>query len=211
MKLPIHLENRDQTGARLFSPSAGRNKEAIGKILTEYIPKNSKVLEIASGSGEHGVHICSLRKDITWQPSDPDQGSRESQDDWAKDRPEQILASLPLNTMDIKWWNSLSGFGGIFCANMIHIAPWAAACGMAEGAKHILSKGGYLFLYGPFLEDHETAPSNLEFNRSLIRRNPEWGVRKLSAVKHIFSERGFNLSARIVMPKENRLLVFTNS
>lgn len=210
MKLPIHLENRKQTGARLYSPSAGRNKEAIGKVLTEYIPQNAKILEIASGSGEHGSHLCNLRRDITWQPSDPDQASRESQDDWAKDYPEQILASLSLNTMDVKWWNGLSEFEGIFCANMIHIAPWAAACGLAQGAKHILSRGGYVFLYGPFLEE-ETAPSNLEFNQSLLRRNPEWGVRNLSAVKHIFSEEGFNLSARIVMPKENRLLVFTNA
>ena len=73
MKLPIHLESRDQTGARLFSPSAGRNKEAIGKILTEYIPKNSKVLEIASGSGEHGVHICSFCLLYT-SPSPRDRG-----------------------------------------------------------------------------------------------------------------------------------------
>lgn len=211
MKLPIHLENRDQLGARIVSPSAGRNKEAIGALLADHLPKSAKVFEVASGSGEHGLHICQVRPDITWQPSDPDESSRESQNDWAKDRPGQILASLPINTMDMKWWNNLSDFDSIFCANMIHIAPWAAACGLAEGAKHVLKEGGAVFLYGPFLEGEETAQSNLEFDRNLSKRNPEWGVRKLSAVKHIFSEQGFNLSARFVMPKENRLLIFTNS
>jgi len=211
MKPPIHLENRDQSGVRLFSPTAGRNKGVIGNVLAEHLPQGTALLEIASGSGEHGVHVCGLRPDVTWQPSDPDDVSRASQDDWAKDRPGQILASLPLNTMNMNWWNGLSGFDGIFCANMIHIAPWAAACGLAEGANHVLKRDGRVFLYGPFLEGKETAPSNLKFNETLLKRNPEWGVRKLSAVKHIFSEQGFNLSARLVMPKENRLLIFERS
>jgi len=211
MKQPIHLENRNVTGARLFSPTAGRNKHAIGEVLANHLPAKSRVLEIASGSGEHGVHLCGLRSDITWQPSDPDETSRASQNDWAKDRPKQILAALPVNTMDMNWWTGLSDFEGIFCANMIHIAPWAAACGLAEGAKHVLKQTGHVFLYGPFLEGDKTASSNLKFNETLLNRNPEWGVRKLSAVKHIFSEQGFNLQARIVMPKENRLLIFANS
>ena len=161
MKLPIHLETRNQKGAKLFSPSAGRNKEVISTELTQYLPKNAKVLEVASGSGEHGAHICGLRNDIVWQPSDPDGASRNSQNEWAKDRPEQILGSLGLNMMDMTWWTGLPKFDAIFCANMIHIAPWAAACGLAEGVKHIVKDAGHLFLYGPFLEGNETAPSNL--------------------------------------------------
>ena len=211
MKHPIHLENRKQADARLFSPTAARNKDLIGKVLSEHMPKNARVLEIASGSGEHGVHLCGLRADIIWQPSDPDEGSRASQNDWAKERPQQILSSLPINTMDENWWEGLSDFESIYCANMIHIAPWEAACGLAEGAKHLLKERSFMFLYGPFLEGEETAQSNLDFNANLKARNPNWGVRKLSAVKHIFSEQGFNLTARIVMPKENRLLIFENS
>ena len=65
MKLPIHLENRDQLGARIVSPSAGRNKEAIGALLADHLPKSAKVFEVASGSGEHGLHICQVRPDIT--------------------------------------------------------------------------------------------------------------------------------------------------
>lgn len=211
MKHPIHLENREQVGARLFSPTSARNKDPIGKLLSEHIPKNARVLEIASGSGEHGVHICGLRSDILWQPSDPDEISRASQNDWAKEIPEQILPSLPLNTIEANWWENMGAFESIFCANMVHIAPWEAACGLAEGAKHLLNERGFMFLYGPFLEGEQTAQSNLDFNDNLKARNPNWGVRKLSAVKHIFSEQGFNLTARIVMPKENRLLIFKNS
>jgi hypothetical protein len=111
--------------------------------------------------------------------------------------------------MQNKWWDGLKGYDALFCANMIHIAPWAASKGLVEGAKHILSTSGNIFLYGPFLEGAETAPSNLKFDQSLKSRNPEWGVRSLEDVKHIFADAGFNMRARIVMPSNNRLIVFS--
>ena len=203
---PIHLETRDQTGARLFSPSAGRNKAVIGEQLSSRLGKNARVLEIAGGTGEHAAHICGIRPDIVWQPSDPDAGSRASQNAWAADYPERILPSVHIDTTATGWQDP---FAGIYCANMIHIAPWGAAIGMADGAKDILEEGGQFFLYGPFKEGAETAPSNLQFDESLKSRNLAWGVRDLQSVKHIFADAGFNMTARIVMPKDNRLLVFS--
>ncbi len=211
MKSPIHLENRDQSGVRLFSPTAARNKGPIGEILVKQLPQEARILEIASGSGEHGFHICGLRRDIIWQPSDPDEASRASQNDWSKDRGGQILAALPINTIDENWWDGIKKMDVIFCANMIHIAPWKAALGLAEGSKHIVKSKGQVIIYGPFMEGDKTAQSNLDFNTTLQSRNLEWGVRKLSRVKHIFSEQGFNLRARIVMPRENRCLIFEKS
>jgi len=207
-KDPTHLESQDIEGARLFSPSVGRNKGPISEVLVKHLTKGARVLEIASGTGEHAVHICGLRDDIIWQTSDPDDKSRASQNAWAKDCPGQILPSLDLNTMSKNWGTGLDGFDVIYCANMIHIAPWEAALGLARGAADLLRPSGKLFLYGPFLEGRETAPSNLQFDQSLKLRNPEWGVRKIDSVKHIFADTGFNMEARIVMPRENRLLIF---
>lgn len=208
-KDPIHLENRQQTGARLFSPTAGRNKAPIGEMINAYIPKGAKVLEIASGTGEHGAYMCSLRPDITWQPSDPNAESRASQNDWALDCAGRMLASLEIDTTRPDWTKNLSGFNVIYCANMIHIAPWEATLGLVNGAGKLLGKGAVFILYGPFLEGAETAESNLQFDVTLKSRNSDWGVRNLDVVKHIFSEAGFNYEARIVMPKENRTLIFT--
>ena len=81
-KDPIHLEAREQRGERLFSPTAARNKAPIGEVISQHIPQGAKVLEIASGTGEHGAYMCGLRPDITWQPSDPNAESRLSQNDW---------------------------------------------------------------------------------------------------------------------------------
>jgi len=53
-KPPIALEDRDENGGRLFSPSAGRNKDFIAAGLSELLPLKASVLEIGSGTGEHG-------------------------------------------------------------------------------------------------------------------------------------------------------------
>ena len=208
---PIHLENREQSGARLFSPTAGRNKEPISQVISEHIPRGARVLEIASGTGEHGAFMCGIRSDIIWQPSDPNAESRASQDDWARDCGARMLPSLEIDTTQPDWPNTLTGFDSIYCANMIHIAPWAAALGLVRGAGKLLKSGSKFILYGPFIEGGETAHSNLQFDVSLKSRNPDWGVRNLDDVKHIFSEAGFTHSARIVMPKENRTLIFTKT
>ena len=209
--LPLALEKREAMSGRLVSPSAGRNSDVISNMLNEHLPRGARVLEIASGTGEHAVASCKKRPDILWQPSDPDAASRGSQNAWAREREGQILPSLDINTMQADWASHLGRFDAIFCANMIHIAPWEAAIGLAAGCAKICPQGANVILYGPFLEGEETAPSNLSFDASLKARNPAWGVRKLDSVKHIFSQAGFTLAAPIVMPKENRTLIFTKS
>ena len=39
---------------------------------------------------------------------------------------------------------SEAGFDAIFCANMLHIAPWAACPGLMAGARRYLKPGGVL-------------------------------------------------------------------
>ena len=207
-KPPIHLEERAQDGARKFSPTAARNRAPIAEVLSPLLIENARVLEIASGTGEHALHMCRRRPDIFWQPSDPDASSRASQDDWAQDSGGNMAASLNIDVTAKGWEAKIPSFDLMYCANMIHIAPWAAAKGLAAGAKNILGQNQLLVLYGPFKQGKETAPSNLEFDKSLKSRNPEWGVRDLSDVKHIFELHGFNIIQQTAMPKNNLILVF---
>ncbi len=208
---PIHLENRDQKGTRMFSPTAGRNSGPISMILSDILPSSASVLEVGSGTGEHAVAACTARPDINWQTSDPDQKSRQSQDAWRSEHPHQINPSLDLDMTLGSWWANLGEFDAVFSANMIHIAPWEAALGLVKGASEILHSKGLVILYGPFLEGEKTAPSNLKFDETLKSRNPKWGVRTLDSVKHIFAEMGFNLQARFKMPAENQILVFSRN
>lgn len=211
-KPPIHLETREaDKGARQKSPSAGRNREVIGKALSAIIPQGGAVLEIASGTGEHALHMCQLRPDLTWQPSDPNAEARASQDDWAREADGRMLPSVNLDVSAKDWENAFSDIGAIFCANMIHIAPWSAAKGLASGAGKLLSSGGKFILYGPFLDGARSAPSNLQFDTNLKVRNPVWGVRNLGDVKHIFALAGLAHQQTLTMPKNNLILVFERS
>ena len=82
----------------------------------------------------------------------------------------------------------------MFCANVIHIAPWAVAESLFAGAGRHLAAGGRLFLYGPFKRDGaHNAPSNAAFDESLRSRNPEWGVRDTADLRKLAGKNGLRL------------------
>lgn len=203
---PIALEDRETDAGRLFSPSAGRNQADIAAVLAEVLPKDARVLEVASGTGEHGIAALKARPDLTWQFSDPDPESRRSQAAWIAfenlDLPEPLA-------LDVQTLPDLGEFDAIYCANMIHIAPIEALHGLVALAEKVLQSGSTLWLYGPFLFEDDSAPSNLDFDSSLNSRNPAWGVRELNFVKHIFALHGFNQTEQRPMPKNNHFLGFT--
>ena len=82
----------------------------------------------------------------------------------------------------------------VFCANVIHIAPWRVAEGLFAGAGRILRADGQLFLYGPFKRDGKhTADSNAAFDNSLRDNNAEWGVRDIEDLEKLATGAGLAL------------------
>lgn len=204
----IALEQRARNAARLTSPSAGRNKAVIAESLAALLPHGARVLEIASGTGEHALACVTARPDLLWTPSEPDADSRASVDDWGADGQGRIAPCLSIATTEPGWSAGLGPFEALFCANMIHIAPWSAAEGLFAGAASCLAPHGALCLYGPFQEGERTAPSNLEFDASLKARDSRWGVRALDDVEALAKRHGLSLELRKDMPANNLLLVF---
>jgi hypothetical protein len=100
----------------------------------------------------------------------------------------------------------------VFCANVIHIAPWRVAEGLVAGASRYLRPDGRLFLYGPFKRDGQhTALSNAVFDTSLKTGNPEWGVRDVEDVERLASAVGLALVEITEMPANNLMLAFARS
>ncbi len=207
-KSPIALEDRAVERGRLYSPSAARNRDAIAEVLARVLPTGASVLEIGSGTGEHAVAACQVRPDLSWQPSDPDAASRDSQAAWAGEVGGAILAPLEIDLLKKKTLVAIDGFDALVCMNVIHIAPWAVAEALASLAQDRLRPGGHVVLYGPYLLGDETAPSNLAFDASLKSRNPEWGVRPLDAVRALLASHGLVLVERVDMPANNLMLIF---
>jgi hypothetical protein len=195
---------------RLSSSAARRNRAPILEVLRRVLPAAGGVLEIASGSGEHAVYFARALPHLTWQPSDPEPAARDSIRAWiAHEKPANVLDPLLLDVARARWAYSIDKVDAVFCANMIHIAPWEACLGLLYGCEELLPPGGPLVLYGPFMRGGvHTAPSNAAFDESLRRQDPRWGVRDLDDVVREAALRGFHLAEGVEMPANNLTLVF---
>jgi hypothetical protein len=97
----------------------------------------------------------------------------------------------------------------VFCANVIHIAPWRVAEGLVAGAGRTLRPDGRLFLYGPFKRNGKhTAVSNAVFDSSLRDNNAEWGVRDTADLEKLAASSGLALMEISEMPANNLILMF---
>lgn len=202
------METRISAGEVLYSPSAARNSGPIAHVLVPRLGDSAHILEIGSGTGEHAEAVIQQRSDITWQPTDIDPTSLASQAARANMYPDAMRSPLRFDAADQTAFVKVEPFDTLVCSNVIHISPWRVAEGLAELAGQKLRENGFVFLYGPFLEGSETAPSNLEFDASLKSRNSEWGVRPLSSVVALFAAKGFDLTERIEMPANNLSLIW---
>lgn len=192
--------------ALLHSPAADRNKDAILAVLREVVPARGVALEIASGTGQHVECFAQALPQWDWQPTDADAGSLPA----IAARTAALGNVRPPVLLDVlsSAWPP-GPFDAIYCANMLHIAPWACCAGLMHGAAQHLAPGGVLVTYGPYLEDEvPTAASNLAFDASLRARDPGWGLRRLADVASEAKAAGLVLRARYAMPANNLVLVF---
>ena len=193
--------------ARLHSPACERNRQPILDVLQRVLPARGLALEIASGSGQHAAHFAAGLPGWIWQPSEADAQAFTSITAWCAGLA-NVRGPLQLDVTTSPW-PVATQFDAVFCANMLHIAPWSACAGLMRGAAGHLAPQGLLITYGPYLVDGEVpAPSNLAFDADLRARNPAWGLRRLQDVARTAEEAGLQLLQRIAMPANNLVLVF---
>jgi len=196
-------------GARV-SPAAARNTGPILEILRLHLAARARVLEIASGSGEHAVAFARALPATAWTPSDPSADARASIAAWAAQAGlPNLNPPLVLDAAAPETWPG-EVFHAVVCANMIHISPWVATEGLMAGAARVLTDpGGLLVLYGPFQEaDAPLAPSNAAFDDSLKARDADWGLRDRDAVVALARSNHLHLTRRVEMPANNLMLLF---
>lgn len=197
--------------ARRRSPAAERNGPPILAALQRLLPPSGLLLEIASGTGQHAAFLSQGLPGWQWQPSDVDAAALPSIAAWCEGLA-RVRPPLTLDVLDARWPGVPGQVDAIYCANMIHIAPWACTAGLMQGAARHLVPGGLLITYGPYLIDGEpTAPSNLDFDADLRARSPDWGLRRLADIEAEAGKAGLGLQERIDMPANNRLLVWARA
>ncbi len=194
---------------RLKSPSTARNRAPILTVLQRVLAPHSRVLELASGAGEHAVFFATAMAGLVWQPSDPDAEARASIAGWiVAESAHNVLAPIDIDVCRNDW--GVAGpFDAIVAINMIHISPWAATLGLMGGAARLLAEGGVLFTYGPYMRNgRHTALSNEAFDASLKARDARWGLRDVADVESAARENGLVLREIVEMPANNLSLVF---
>jgi len=214
-KPPVALEDRGAGGdGRRYSPSAARNREPICDVLKAYLAMPARVLEIASGTGEHGAFLVEELPGLDWTYSDIDPPSLASQRAWrGADATVRLHGPVEIDASSEDWEaaEQAGAWDAIFSANMVHIAPIEAAKGLIAGARRLLKPGGALLMYGPFARDGVIAPSNAAFDASLRSRDARWGVRDLDRdLVPLAQKAGLQLDAVVEMPANNLTVVFRN-
>ncbi|MEO8307722.1 MAG: DUF938 domain-containing protein [Pseudomonadota bacterium] len=216
MPIPRHPSRVDADigvpGAPEISTSAAaeRNRQPILDELKRLLPSQGRVLEIASGTGQHVTHFAAGLPDFHWQPTD-----REP-DDFSSITARRDAAGLGnianpvvLDVLQTPWQVG-TDFDSVLCINMIHISPWETTAALFDGAaRHLAPQGGLVVLYGPFREGGKhTAPSNAAFEQWLQAKDPRFGVRNLEDVEAVANASGFSRMHLARLPANNLLLAY---
>lgn len=197
--------------ARQHAPSTARNREPILAVLQRVLPPDARVLELASGAGEHAAFFAQAMPGVTWQPSDPDEVAHASIAAWAEGAP-NVLSPIAIDVTASDWGVEAERYDALIAINMIHISPWEATLGLVAGAARLLTPRGQLITYGPYKrEGRHTAPSNEAFEHWLKARDERFGVRDMTDVEAAAKVQGLSLRETIEMPANNFMLVFARA
>lgn len=209
--------------AKLHFPATQRNREAIGKVMCEWVqkqhsvdPSGYRVLEVAAGSGEHSIslapELAKLQPNLRWQSSDLKAEHIASIRAWQEESGEALYdPAIALDVLDSPGPQSPApgSVDLLYNANMIHIAPWECTAGLFRLAERALSARGMIFLYGPFMRNGaHTSQSNAAFSEGLRDQDPRWGVRELEAVQQVASSFAFSQVDLREMPANNLSILF---
>ncbi|TMO67713.1 DUF938 domain-containing protein [Pseudoalteromonas aurantia] len=189
-----------------FSQACENNKGPILTVLAPLLRDYDQVLEIGSGTGQHGVYFAQALPHVQWLASDRcinHAGILSWQHEAQLDNLHPPL-SLDLNDA----W-PVDDVPVIYSANTLHIVSKALVERFFSGVKKHLRKNGLLVIYGPFnYAGQFTSDSNAAFHQRLLQRDPLSGIRDSEWIIELARDSELSLQADHAMPANNRLLIF---
>ena len=192
---------------RYFNNAADKNKDFILEQLRKALQPDDRVLEIASGTGQHAAHFTAHMPDIFWQPSDLDIHGTGLVENLSGLHRTNLLAPL---TLDINHWPDISEqFDALYSANCIHVIDWQSVENYIRGAAGCLKTEGALILYDPFKFDGAfTTESNEQFDAFLRERYCGGGIRDFEAIDALATKEGLSFQSNTQMPANNQFLIW---
>lgn len=193
-----------------FSQACENNKEFILKVLSRVLADKTQVLELGSGTGQHGIYFAEALPHLIWQCSDLLENHSGINLWIAEKELNNIKAPIDLNVEKLPW--QVEEKETIFSANTLHIMSWKNVKSFFFGVSKVLAPNGLLVVYGPFNYQGEfTSESNRHFDDWLKQRASHQGIRDFEDVNALAESIGLVLKEDNEMPANNRLLVWQKS
>jgi SAM-dependent methyltransferase len=193
-----------------YAESCEQNQEPILEVLRDIFASQFRVLEIASGTGQHAVYFGRALPHLTWQTSELMQNHAGIQAWLDESLLPNVLPPVAIDINDPDW--PIESVDAVFNANTVHIVAWPEVEAMFAGIARVLGEGGILCLYGPFNYGGKfTSESNARFDAWLKSRDPNSGVRDFEALNRLAESQGLLLHKDVAMPANNRILVWQRS
>lgn len=192
-------------------PATHRNRDAIGDVLQQVYDPNAplRMLEVASGSGQHAVYFANRFPNWTLQPTDLVPEHLNSISAYTEHLGLSNVLTPKLLDVTQSDWNLSQKYHGVWAINLIHISPWECTLSLFEKAASVLLEDGKLYLYGAYRQSGQhTSDSNRAFDQSLRAQNPQWGVRCLDEVTEVAENSGFQQRDVVSMPANNLSVIF---
>jgi SAM-dependent methyltransferase len=189
------------------APAAERNREPILSTIAPILGSLARVLEIGSGTGQHAAYFTEKMPGWVWQPTETKPEALLSIEEYRKESTSPgFLPAVALDVTSSVWPSGK--YDAVFCANVIHISPWAVCIAILNGAANALAPGGRLLFYGPYRFSGVLAPeSNLAFDARLRAEDPSWGIRDVVDIAGAARPLGFGEPRAIALPANNHVLV----
>ncbi len=190
-----------------FSQSCENNQSFILEVLREAFADRRKVLEVASGTGQHACHFASHMPWLQWQPTELPANLPILQPRCAAYTGDNVLPPVALDVCADPWPVAIPDT--LFSANSLHIMAFSAVeqlfAALGRSAGHDVK----MAIYGPFNYDGKySSDSNARFDEWLAQRHPDSAIRDFEAVNRLAERMDFVLQADYEMPANNRLLVW---
>ena len=190
-----------------YAESCEKNKVPILAVLQEIFAERKRVLEIASGKGQHAVYFGRELPHLIWQTSELTQHHAGIQAWLDEAQLPNVLPPLALDVNDARW--PVASADAIFNANTVHIISWPEVERLFAHIARAIAPGGCVCFYGPYHYGGQcTSESNARFDAWLKSRDPNSGVRDFEAVNRLAQSHGLELLRDIAMPSNNRILVW---
>ena len=194
---------------KLYSASAARNAPFILEVLSQYLPDKGKVLEIASGTGQHCTYFAEAFCNLEWQPSEINPKRLDSIQAYIKET-NQVNINMPLS-LDAtaeNWAKEIDAYNVIIVINFFHLISNKEMKTLIRESSLALQTNSYFVIYGPFMRGGElTSDQDIKFHTSLIECDPDIGYKDDFDILDEIEANNLSPEAIIEMPSNNLMFI----